>query len=278
MKLPEPYCGDEKYIFISYSHKDTHRVSSIINALAENGYNVWYDSGIVPGSEWDENIASHIENCGCFIAFISNNYLKSNNCKDELNFARDLEKDRLVIYLENVTLTSGVAMRINRLQSVFRYAYTSEDEFCEKLFSAECLEQCKGKTEEKEDNASDAENIEEINIVYEEKIPEQKVVTDRPTHIPDGFKGYTSGTSGKKTQKQRKIDTKAIWLLNVLLWIITSCLIPSGFAFVMIPALIGAIVFNATAIKASESRGKKISAIICIVFDVIFIGLALLFF
>lgn len=142
MKLPSPYQGNEKYIFISYSHKDTSRVGDIICRLSEQGYRVWYDSGIVPGSEWDENIATHIENCGCFIAFMSDNYLKSNNCKDELKYARDLEKDMLVIYLEKTNPSSGIKMRINRIQSVSKYAYESDKDFYEKLFSVACLEQC----------------------------------------------------------------------------------------------------------------------------------------
>ena len=95
MYTPPPYNGKEKYIFISYSHRDTAQVFPIIAKLMENGYRVWYDAGIDPGTEWDENIAQHINDCGYFIAFMSTNYLGSNNCKDELNYARDLEKERL---------------------------------------------------------------------------------------------------------------------------------------------------------------------------------------
>ena len=43
--------------------------------------------------------------------------MKSDNCKDELNFARDLQKERLLVYLENVKLPLGMAMRLNRLQA-----------------------------------------------------------------------------------------------------------------------------------------------------------------
>ena len=142
MNAPKAYTGKEKYIFISYSHRDTNQVYPIITRLAEKGYRVWYDSGIDPGTEWDENIAEHINECGYFIAFISSNYLGSNNCKDELNYARDLEKERLIVYLEDVTLPSGMAMRINRLQSLFRYAYSDENEFYGKLFSAKNIDIC----------------------------------------------------------------------------------------------------------------------------------------
>ena len=74
------------YIFVSYSHKDSNFTIPLINRLKKEGYHVWYDDGIDPGTEWDENIANHIENCSYFVAVISNNYLQSDNCKDELNY------------------------------------------------------------------------------------------------------------------------------------------------------------------------------------------------
>ena len=144
MNAPAPYRGKDKYIFISYSHKDTDRVYPIIARLNAEGYRVWYDSGIDPGTEWDENIAHHIEECGYFIAFISEHYLASNNCKDELNYVRDLEKERLIVYLESVSLPSGLAMRINRLQSIHKSAYKNEEDFYEKLFTAQGIEVCLG--------------------------------------------------------------------------------------------------------------------------------------
>lgn len=131
-----PYIGQKSYIFISYAHKDKKEVYPIIDKLLNDGFRVWYDDGIDPGTEWDENIAKHIEECGYFIPFISENYLKSSNCKDELNFARDLDKDRFLVYLENVNLPSGMNMRLSRLQNIHKYAYGSFDEFYNKLLTA----------------------------------------------------------------------------------------------------------------------------------------------
>lgn len=135
-KIIQPYSGKKDYIFISYSHKDKKEVYPIIDKLLNDGLRIWYDDGIDPGTEWDENIAKHIEECGYFIPFISENYLKSSNCKDELNFARDLDKDRFLVYLENVNLPSGMNMRLSRLQNIHKYAYDSFDEFYKKLLTA----------------------------------------------------------------------------------------------------------------------------------------------
>jgi TM2 domain-containing membrane protein YozV len=181
MKAPIPYKGNEKYIFISYSHRDEERVYPIITELIEAGYRVWYDSGIDPGTEWDENIAEHIQQCGYFIAFISEHYLASSNCKDELNYVRDLEKERLIVYLEQVELPSGLAMRINRLQSIYKHRYTKESEFYEKLFSAKGIEACLDESAKKVAPKAQTEVVEESKEepkaepspeVKEEKQPE----------------------------------------------------------------------------------------------------------
>ena len=140
-----PYDGDEPYIFISYAHKDSAVVLPILEHMVADGYRIWYDEGITPGSEWDDEIALHIDECDSFIAFISNNYLKSENCRDELNFVRDLGKERLLIYIEEVTLPPAMAMRLSRLQDLRLYNYGSDmDRFFEKLYFAKMLKNSKG--------------------------------------------------------------------------------------------------------------------------------------
>lgn len=86
-----PYRGDRPYIFMSYSHKDSAAALDLIGRLQTERYRIWYDEGIDPGTEWDENIAEHVEDCGYFMALLSKAYLESSNCKDELNYARELE-------------------------------------------------------------------------------------------------------------------------------------------------------------------------------------------
>ncbi len=135
-KIIHPYTGEKSYIFISYSHKDSTEVHSVIRVMQEQGYRVWYDEGIDPGTEWDENVAEHILKCDYFIAFISPQYLESTNCKDELNYARDLGKERLLIYMDNVDLPAGMSMRLSRIQAIHKYRYEDEADFYDKLFTA----------------------------------------------------------------------------------------------------------------------------------------------
>ena len=119
MDRPIAYMGDQPYIFVSYSHKDCERVWPIILKLQAEGFRIWYDDGISPGTEWDANIATHIRKCAFFAAFISRNYLESENCKDELSFVRELGKNRVLIYLEEVVLPDELQMRLGRLQAIY---------------------------------------------------------------------------------------------------------------------------------------------------------------
>lgn len=142
-RLEKPYTGSEPHIFISYSHKDRNEVFEVIRAMQEAGYRIWYDEGIDPASEWDENIAEHISGCSYLIAFISPNYIESQNCRDEISYARDLRKERLLVYLEDTKLPAGMAMRLMRLQAIHKYKYARSGDFYEKLFSSQGMDVAK---------------------------------------------------------------------------------------------------------------------------------------
>lgn len=148
LAVQKPYDGEDPHIFVSYAHRCRAEVLPVIARMQKDGYRVWYDEGIDPGTEWDENIAVHVEKCTVFLAFLSREYLDSDNCRDELNYARDLKKSLLLIYLQEVKLPSGMALRLNRLQAIHKYTYTDEEEFYEKLYSAPELAVCRGQAQD----------------------------------------------------------------------------------------------------------------------------------
>ena len=55
--------------------------------MVDNGFRVWFDRGIDPGSEWADTIAEKIKKCSYFISLMSKNYLNSINCTSELNYS-----------------------------------------------------------------------------------------------------------------------------------------------------------------------------------------------
>ena len=138
-----PYEGNDPYIFISYSHKDTDRVMPVIRVLKENGFRVWYDEGIDPGSEWPESIAQHLNGSTVCIYFISENSLQSNNCKREVNFALSKNKGFLSIVLEPVEMSLGLELQIATYMSLIRYKYASEQQFIDKLIGVDILKPCR---------------------------------------------------------------------------------------------------------------------------------------
>ena len=65
----------------------------IVEALIASGFRVWYDAGIVAGTEWPEFIAEKLSQSACVIAFISENSLASQNCRREINYAISEKKE-----------------------------------------------------------------------------------------------------------------------------------------------------------------------------------------
>ncbi len=135
----KPYEGGENYIFVSYCHKDKKFIFPIIERLARDGYRVWYDEGIDPGSEWPEIIARHLNGCATCIAFISENSLNSHNCRREINFALLKKKSFISVVIEPVQMSLGMEMQLSATQSIFKYTLPSEEEFFQKLYEAKFL-------------------------------------------------------------------------------------------------------------------------------------------
>lgn len=144
MRQPICYKGDEPYIFVSYAHRDDVQVWPILDRMQRDGYRVWYDEGIDPGAEWPDTIAAHVEQCGFFIAFLSEGYLDSDNCKDELNFARELGKERLMIHLSPVELPVGMRMQLSRYQAIHWYSYEDQTRAFAKLYETKGLSAFRG--------------------------------------------------------------------------------------------------------------------------------------
>lgn len=140
----KPYGGKEPYVFVSYCHKDRDAVFPVIERLARDGYRIWYDEGIGPGSEWPEIIAQHLSGCTVCIAFLSAQSLNSHNCRREINFALMKKKPLITVVLEPVQLSLGMEMQLSLAQAILKYTLPSEEAFLEKLCGTGVLEPCLG--------------------------------------------------------------------------------------------------------------------------------------
>ena len=140
------YEGNKPYLFISYSHKDTEIVFSIIRHLQGHGFRVWFDNGIEAGSEWPEYIASHLMGCACVLTFISKNFVHSPNCRRELTFAQNENKPMLNIYIDDVVLSDGMRMQLGLNQALWRNKFSSDADFYDAVTRAQLMQDCKEST------------------------------------------------------------------------------------------------------------------------------------
>ena len=141
--MPVAYEGNQPYIFVSYSHRDTQFVHRVITHLQNAGCRVWFDGGIEAGSEWPEYIASHLRGSACVLTFISDTFVESQNCRRELVFAQELKKPLLNVYIEDVELTDGMRMQLGLSQAIFRSNYGDDESFFAALDRAKVLQDCK---------------------------------------------------------------------------------------------------------------------------------------
>lgn len=135
-----PYRGKESFLFLSYSHRDMDAAMKLLRYLIGQGVRIWYDEGIDPGTEFNDTIAERIGASDGMIALISEHFLQSGYCKDELQYARTLEKARLLIYAESVELPPGMAMRHGRSQAIHQYSYPVDEQFHRKLMEAPIIQ------------------------------------------------------------------------------------------------------------------------------------------
>ena len=141
--MPRAYEGDQPYIFISYSHRDSETVMKVIKYLQERKFRVWYDGGIEAGSEWPEYIAGHLKNCECVLSFISEHFVDSHNCRRELIFAQEKRKPMMNVFISDVVLSDGMQMQLGLNQAVWSQNFASNEEFCEAICRARLVKDCK---------------------------------------------------------------------------------------------------------------------------------------
>ncbi len=138
MEYFKPYEGQEPYIFISYAHADQEAVMSVVGDMHKRGYNIWYDEGIEVGSEWPECIAEHLSGAHLVLAFISDAYMRSDNCRREMHFTLTKKKKIINIFLENTQMTPGMEMQIGNIFALMKFTM-SDEIFFSKLYSAPLL-------------------------------------------------------------------------------------------------------------------------------------------
>lgn len=97
----EAYTGDEPYLFVSYSHRDTALVYPILDALHDRKYRIWYDESCENGNDFRDELRTRIEHSEAVLLFVSESSMSSRFCGMEVIVARENGKRLYPIYLDD---------------------------------------------------------------------------------------------------------------------------------------------------------------------------------
>ncbi len=100
----EAYIGNEPYLFVSYSHRDTEKVYPILDALNDRKYRLWYDESCETGNDFRDELRQRIEGSEAVLLFVSEASMNSPFCGMEIIVARENGKRLYPIYLDNAAV------------------------------------------------------------------------------------------------------------------------------------------------------------------------------
>ncbi len=100
----EAYTGDEPYLFVSYSHRDTAKVYPILDALYDRKYRIWYDESCETGNDFRDELRQRIERSEAILLFVSESSMNSPFCGMEVIVARENNKRLYPIYLDEAAV------------------------------------------------------------------------------------------------------------------------------------------------------------------------------
>ncbi len=115
------YKGDQPYVLVSYSHKESSIVYPELNWLTENGFSVWWDEGIEAGTEWTDELANAIENADLFLFMVTPESVKSQHCRNEVLLAINHEIPVISLHLVKTELPGGLELTISSRQAIHKY-------------------------------------------------------------------------------------------------------------------------------------------------------------
>ena len=106
-------------VFISYSHKDRDRVQAYLQKMCERSIPFWYDSRLLAGSNFNNEIANHIHACDVLVLFLSQASADSWYVPDEVTLARNDRKHIFIIQLDRqIDMPSGLELNLVNINRV----------------------------------------------------------------------------------------------------------------------------------------------------------------
>lgn len=108
-------------VFLSYSREDKAVLQELLNQMQATRYDehpleAWHDldrqDGIEAGEDWQRRLKEEITGCEVFCIFLTANWAKSNNCRDELLWAEESHKRVVQIQVRETAIPRPKASRV----------------------------------------------------------------------------------------------------------------------------------------------------------------------
>ena len=142
----QPYEGEKPYLFFSYCHKDAPKAYPIIERLSIDGFRVWFDDGLHPGDDWPDVVAEHLYSGAVCLIAVSEAYAASHNCKNELTYAVNHNKQIVSVVLEQFKMPKGISLQIGSANYLNLFDFSDDPEaFYARLEASPLLAACREK-------------------------------------------------------------------------------------------------------------------------------------
>jgi|GEM_PF-4214005 len=108
-------------VFLSYSREDATVLKELVTQMQATRYDehpleAWHDldrqDGIEAGEDWMKRLKEEIGACEVFCIFLTANWAKSNNCRDELTWAEETNKRVVQIQVRETAIPRPKASRV----------------------------------------------------------------------------------------------------------------------------------------------------------------------
>lgn len=101
-------------LFISYSHSDKELVKRIVEILRANRHEVWFDTDLVTGKDWQDQLKKRIRWCDSVIFMMSPDAIVSKYCNEELDLAKGFTKSIIPVWIKG----ANISPRFERIQCI----------------------------------------------------------------------------------------------------------------------------------------------------------------
>ena len=101
-------------IFISYARADSRVVDQLVKQIEKAGHQVWIDrGGIQAGEQWRASIVEAIEAADVVVVILSNESVKSDNLRKDVDLSETKRRPILPVMIEKVDIPPGLEYQLS---------------------------------------------------------------------------------------------------------------------------------------------------------------------